>query len=125
MELDLDCRLITCILPKGKAFQLQQALVEERGIHTGNFHYGRGIGRESTIMDRGIGEQEEREMFEVVVAASQADELFEFMLYTADMVEPHGGIIYITKLPFSNVMQAPVLADESEVPQIPSFERDQ
>lgn len=110
----IDNKLISCILPKGRARPLQRALVEEHDIHTGNFHYGRGVGRESNIRDRGIGEQQEREIFEVVVAADRADEVFEFIYAQAEMYEPHGGIIYMAALPRSSIMRLPEIPEEDD-----------
>ena len=106
---DTDTRLIACILPKGRARALQQALVEEKNIVAGNFHYGRGVGRESHIRDRGIGEQQEREVFEVVVPADREEEIFEYIFNEAKMDEPHGGMICVTRLPKSTVMTLPEL----------------
>ena len=108
-----NTRLIACILPKGRARSLQQALVEEKNIVTATFHYGRGVGRDSHIRDRGIGEQQEREIFEVVVPAEQAEEIFEYIFKQAGMSEPHGGMIYMTALPRSTVMKLPVIEAEN------------
>lgn len=104
-----NTKLITCVLPKGKCRPLQQALVDEHGIISGNFHYGRGIGRDSHIRDRGIGEQQEREIFEVIVDEDKADEIFEFIYFKADMSEPHGGVIYMSAVPRASVMTLPDL----------------
>ena len=89
VKFETSTKMIACILPKGRARALQQSLVDEKNIHGGNFHYGRGVGRDSHIRDRGIGEQQEREIFEVVVSAEQADEIFEFIFFEAGMDEPH------------------------------------
>ncbi len=102
-----DTKLITCILPKGKAFPLQQGLAEEHEIYAGNYHFGRGIGRDSNIRDRGIGEQQEREIFEVVVPADIAEDIFEFMFLQADMGAAHGGMIFMTSMLRSTVMTRP------------------
>ena len=108
---ETNTKLITCILPKGRARSLQEVLVDEKGIHTGTFHYARGVGRESHIRDRGIGEQQEREVFEVVVEAAQADDLFAFIFEKARMSEPHGGMIYMAALPRSTPMTIPEVPD--------------
>jgi nitrogen regulatory protein PII len=109
-----DTKLIACILPKGGARALQRALIEKKQIHTGNFHYGRGVGRDSRIQDRGIGEQQEREIFEVIVPASQADEIFEFIFFEAEMGEPHGGMIHMTQLTKSSVMTLPDVPSQED-----------
>ena len=106
-----DARLITCILPKGKAKPLQEALVRDKGLHAANFHRGRGVGRFSPLSARGIGEQQEKEILEVNVPAAQADELFEFMFFAGEMDCPHGGIIYMTRLSRGMQMSVPDLPE--------------
>lgn len=107
-------RLITCILPKGRARALQDALVEDHGIYSGHFHYARGVGRESHIRDRGIGEQQEREVFEVLVERERADEIFDYIFSHAKMAEPHGGMIYMAVLPRATVMAMPEIPEEGD-----------
>ncbi len=102
-----SAKLITCFLPKGRARKLQIALIEQKDIHTGSFHGGRGVGRESKLSDRGIGEQLEREIFEVLVPAERAEELFEFMFFEADMDEAHGGMICIADVPRASIWESP------------------
>ncbi len=114
MQFSADTKLITCILPKGKALPLQQALVDEKDIHAGNFHFGRGVGRDSHIQDRGIGEQQERELLEVVVPADKADDVFEFMFLTADMDQPHGGMIYMTSMVRSTIWTPPEIPEQED-----------
>lgn len=111
---EVDTKMISCVLPKGRARPLQKALVEEHGVQCGNFHYGRGVGRESRISERGIGEQQEREIFEVVVSAEKSDEIFEFIFTQAGMDEPHGGMIYMTSIPRSTIMTLPEIPVESD-----------
>jgi len=107
-----DAKLITCILPKGRADLLQRALIVEKGIQGANYHHARGVGRFSPLSARGIGEQQEKEVFEVTVSAEQADEIFEFMFFEGQIDEPHGGIIYMTSLPCTTVMELPELPTE-------------
>ncbi|MBQ75813.1 MAG: hypothetical protein CMQ20_12440 [Gammaproteobacteria bacterium] len=104
-----NAKLITCILPKGCAHGLQQALIEEKENHSVNFHFARGVGRFSRISARGIGEQQEKEVLEVVVSEEFADELFEFMFFKGEMDQPHGGVIYMTSIPSATEMQMPEL----------------
>jgi len=104
-----DVKLITCIVPKGRAYRLQRALIEEKEIHSANFHRARGMGRFSRVTSQGIGEQQEKEILEVVVAEDVADELFEYMFYKSEMDQPHGGIIYMTSLPEATEMLTPDL----------------
>ena len=112
MRFETNTKLITCILPKGKALPMQQELVDEKNIHAGNFHFGRGVGRGSHIQDIGIGEQEEREILEVIVSAEQSDGLFEFMFFAAEMDEAHGGMIYVTSMIRSTAMTLQEITEE-------------
>lgn len=105
-------KLITCILPKGRAYALQQALMEERDIHSVNFHRARGVGR-TQVTTRGIGEQQEKEILEAIVSEDVADELFEFMFFKGEMDQPHGGFIYMTSLPSATEMLIPDLPLEA------------
>lgn len=106
-----NARLITCILPKGKSRLIQQALADDHDIHAANFHGGRGVGRFSPISRRGIGEQQEKEVLEVCVAADRADELFEKIFFAGEMDQPHGGIIFMTRLTRGMEMRLPTLSD--------------
>ena len=108
-----NAKLITCILPKGRAYGIQKALMEEREIHSVNFHRARGVGRFSKITARGIGEQQEKEILEAIVSEEVADDLFEFIFFKGQMDQPHGGIIYMTSLPRATEMLIPDLPLEA------------
>ena len=114
MRVESGHKLITCILPKGRARSLQRLLIEEHQLYTGNFHYGRGVGRESHIRDRGIGEQQEREIFDVIVPAEDAERLFELIFFAAEMNERHGGMIFITDIPRASPLELPDLPWEED-----------
>ena len=107
-----NAKLITAILPQGKASGVQRALVEERGIESVNHHGARGVGRFSPLTARGIGEQQPKEIIEVVCPAEDADEIMEFMFFKGDMNHPHGGIIYMCELPRATLMEMPDLPRE-------------
>ncbi|MBT8115892.1 MAG: hypothetical protein KJP04_10935 [Arenicella sp.] len=108
-----DAKMITCILPKGKAIGLQQAIIQERGIDSVNFHRGRGVGRSSRGSD-GIGAQQEREVLEVIIPADKADELFSYIYDKVDIGEQHGGIMYMQKVPKVSVLTMPDLPREKD-----------
>ena len=113
-EAGAPAKLITCILPRGRAHSLQQALIDEKGIHEVNFHHARGLGRFSPLSARGIGEQQEKEILEVTVSESDADQLFEFMFFRGEIDEPHGGIIYMTTLPRATRLELPDMPSEQQ-----------
>lgn len=108
-----NAKLITCILPKGKAREIEQGLIEDHGIYSSNFHYARGVGRMSPLSARGIGEQQEKEVLEISVPAELADELFRYIFYRGEMDRPHGGIIFMTPLAEASSMRLPEMPRES------------
>ena len=91
-------KVITCILPKGRAMHLMQALTKERGLTAVDVHYARGNGRLTPLRYRGIGETSEKEVLTVAVPATQADELFEYIYEFAEINQPHGGLMYLHAL---------------------------
>ena len=109
----INAKLITCILPKGRAQGLKQEMMEEKEVHIVKFDRARGVGRFSPITARGIGEQQEKEILEATVAEEDADELFEYMFFKGEMNQPHGGIIYMTSLPKATEMLVPDLPLEA------------
>lgn len=106
-----NAKQIVCIVPKGRGQQLVEALSSEKGIYNSNFSGARGVGRSGSVQDRGVGEQQERDVFSVTVGADQADEIFEFLYYKAELNEPHNGLIYMQAAPKTTVMTIPELSD--------------
>ena len=68
-----DCKLITCILPKGKARPVIQALKDELDNITANLTTGRGVGKISPLALRGVGEQTEKDILSVVVSTAETN----------------------------------------------------
>ena len=107
-----NSKLITCILPKGHAQPVIQALKDELGIITANVHFARGTGR---ITHRDYGSrvtQTEKEVLDVVVTGDQADKAFELIYYTAGINKPHGGLMYQNALSDSTEYLLPDLPEE-------------
>ena len=90
-------KLITCILPKGKALDVAKKLRDEKGINTANVDSARGMGKLTPHAYRGVGEQTEKEILNVVVTEVQADEIFEYIYDAAEINRPQGGMIYMSK----------------------------
>ena len=72
----------------------------------------RGVGRFSSMREQGIGSQLEKEILEVTVSADQADSIFEYMFFQADMNHPHSGIIFMNEAPQATPMLLPDLPPE-------------
>lgn len=106
-------KLITSILPKGTGIDVLKKLREEKGIITANVDSARGMGHLTPEAHRGIGEQSEKEILNVVIAADQADEIFEYIYAVAEINKPHGGLIYMTGIQQASPYVLPDLPDES------------
>ena len=105
-------KLITCILPKGLALPMLKKLKEEKGINRANINSGRGMGKITPLAYRGIGDQAEKEMLNIVVNEEQADDIFNYIYEKADINRPHGGIIYMSQLGMSTPFTLPDLPNE-------------
>lgn len=92
------CKLITGILPGGGAMDVLKKLREEKGIISANANTARGMGKLTPRAYRGVGEQTEKQILNVVVDADRADEIFEYIYHEANIDRPHGGIIFMAGL---------------------------
>ena len=63
-------KLITCIMPCGRALPVLEALKEQLGI-LANVHHARGTGRMTPLAWRGVGETAEKDVMSVIVPASR------------------------------------------------------
>ncbi len=104
-------KLITCILPHGRALPVLGALKEELGILTATMHHARGTGRMTPLAWRGVGEAAEKDVISVTVPASRADEVFSFIFERAGVDRPHGGILYQQQLLKSTECSLPELPE--------------
>lgn len=93
-------KLITALLPKGRAMKLVDQLFHEHGISRVNVNHARGMGKITPLRHRGIEETTEKEILTVIVEAGRADEIFEYIFFEAEINRPHGGLMF----------QQPVLA---------------
>ena len=84
---------------KAKHFT-QEALVEKKKLQSEISILVGASGRDFQIKHSGIGEQEEREILEVVVTENDAENIFDFIYQSAEIDKAHGGIIYMTPLQF-------------------------
>ncbi|MEM7417303.1 MAG: P-II family nitrogen regulator [Gemmatimonadota bacterium] len=105
-------KLITCILPHGRAMPVLEALKEELGLITATLHHARGTGRMTPLAWRGVGEAAEKDVISVVVPEARADEVFAFVFERAGVGRPHGGILYQQPLWKSTVYRLPDLPEE-------------
>jgi hypothetical protein len=102
-------KLITCILPHGVALDVLQKLKDEKGIVEASVNSARGMGRLTPLAHRGAAEQTEKDILNVIVSAAEADEIFEYLYYSARIDRPHGGLIYMTALGYTTPFVLPEL----------------
>ena len=111
MKILTDKKLITCIIPKGKAIGVARLLHEEKGINTTNVSSGRGRGLVDPI---GFSGWYEIEILTVVVSQGEADEIFNFIYEKADVGRAHGGIMYQGGLNTSTHFELPEIPKEGQ-----------
>ena len=109
MKILTDKKLITCIIPKGKAIGVTRLLHEEKGINTANVSSGRGRGLVEPI---GFSGWYEVEILTIVVSQGEADEIFNFIYDKADVGHAHGGIMYQGELTTSTHFELPKMPEE-------------
>jgi hypothetical protein len=109
-------RLITCILYEGGAADVLEFL-HQRGVNEAYYYSVRGapIGR-STAME-GLPDIPKTEILHAVVAADQADYLFEEIYAFAKLDQPRQGIMSVNKLLRSSEYTLP--ADVQYIPREP------
>lgn len=105
-------KLITAIVPAGKAVPVVEKLKAEKGIITANVHSARGIGKLTLGAKRGFGEELEKSVLTVVVPADISEDVFEFVFFEAEINHPHGGIVFMSALHSASAYALPDIPDE-------------
>jgi hypothetical protein len=113
MDILENPKLLTCIVTKGKAVSLQKELIERWQLHSANIHNARGVGRNVPLSKRGVGEQSEKEVLEVIIAGSIADEVFEFAYHHLDLANSPAGMIYLSEQPKSTLFRMPEIPSDA------------
>ena len=110
MDESINSKLITSFLPKGKGLALVQLLKNEKGVSTGNVSNSRGTGTSSNSDFR---DWVEVDVFDVVVDAERADEIFNFIYEKAGIGEGNHGFMVQSNLSRSTKFSLPDLPEES------------
>ncbi|MBI2970285.1 MAG: hypothetical protein HYY36_06040 [Gammaproteobacteria bacterium] len=105
-------KLISCILPRGIALDVLRKLRHEKGIIEASVNTARGMGKLTPLAHRGIGEQTEKDILNVVVPAERSDELLESNYESAHIDRPHGGMIFMHALSGATPFVLPDLPEE-------------
>ena len=112
MQAPTTYKLITCILPHGIALDVLHKLKDEKGIIEASVNTARGMGKLTPLAHRGVGEQTEKDIINVVVPSERADELFEYIFHEARIDRPHGGIIFMEALEQATQFVLPEVPEE-------------
>ena len=110
MDESINSKLITSFLPKGKGLPLVKLLKEETGLSTGNVSSSRGTG---TSSNSEFGDWVEVDVFDVVVDAERADEIFNFIYEKAGIADGSHGFMIQSNLSRSTKFSLPDLPQES------------
>jgi nitrogen regulatory protein P-II 1 len=92
-----DVSLITCIVQKGLADAIVKA-AQEAGAQGATVYYARGSGVRERLGMLGLAVEVEKEVINIIVAADQADRVFERMYIAGQLDTPGMGFIYVTPL---------------------------
>ncbi|MDX8407318.1 MAG: hypothetical protein R8L58_02920 [Mariprofundaceae bacterium] len=91
-------RLITCIIPKGKAVRVMEKMKSEFGLLRAHVHLARGTAPNTPKALHGLVEHAEKEILEVIVEPQEADAMFGFLFESLHISEPYNGIMYMQPL---------------------------
>jgi hypothetical protein len=87
-------KLITAILPKGRALPLLKVL-QERGVNRANFAFARGFDIHDPEGKQGLPDYEEKEIVTVVAQnESEAQDLFVLVYEVGEVNCLGGGLVY-------------------------------
>ena len=109
MDASTNSKLITSYLPKGTGLDLVKALKNETGLSTGNVTSCRGTG---TPSDTPFGDWVEVDVFDVIVDAERADEIFSFIYEKARIGEGVHGFMVQSNLARATKFSLPDLPEE-------------
>jgi nitrogen regulatory protein PII len=105
-------KMISAILPKGKALNLIERLRREKDVNTANLNRARGTGKMTPIKYRDTVVEKEKEILTIVVEEERSEEIFRFIYEAADINRPHGGLVYMHKLLHSSSYELPDISEE-------------
>lgn len=112
MQKELKNKLITCILPKGKALPVIKVL-KDHGITRCNFAFARGSDIGDPEWKKGLPREVEKEILTVVARdEEQGEEIFDLVFTTAELNKAGGGFMYMTKLAYAIPYILPEIDEE-------------
>jgi nitrogen regulatory protein PII len=110
IPLDPNARIITCILPQGRARHVEEKLFE-KGLNRIGVYHARGIGPSASQRSSVIA-QTEKDVLVAVVTQEEADEVFTYLYEVAEIYKPHNGFVYMQQLTQATPFLLPEKATE-------------
>jgi hypothetical protein len=93
--LDLDQRVLTCVMPKGVGLPLMRRLSDELGVVTASLHSARGLsGSDPT----GMFNRVEKDVLTVTAPAAEAEDLFLWIYREGEVGTRPGRFLYVARL---------------------------
>lgn len=100
-------KLITCVLPKGKAKSVMEAL-NEKGVSRINMAFVRGFDIHDQAAEGKLPDQTEKEVLTVVCeSAEEAEELFDYIFEKGEINHLGGGLMYMSQLSGATIYSLP------------------
>ena len=90
----VEKKLITLITISGRGAQLMELVEDRDGVLSVTHHHARGTDRSGKRPGKKIS-WGERDVLMVLVEAPVADELFALLYDTAELGQPHQGVIFV------------------------------
>ncbi|VAX23862.1 hypothetical protein MNBD_NITROSPINAE04-192 [hydrothermal vent metagenome] len=94
----VESKVIIAFVPTGVGTRVGAELASEKQIMSWFVGHARGHTLSGQIERKGIGEWMEKEVLTVVIPKVQADELFDYIFWKADIDQRHGGFMFMTDL---------------------------
>lgn len=108
IKIEKEQKLITCILHKGDAKEIVNALNHEKSVTTDNVASGRGSGMVEQLRYGDV----EVDILTVVIGEDRADEIFQFIYEKAGIGEFFRGIMYQGRLNTATSFTLPEIPEE-------------
>lgn len=104
-----EYRIITCIMPAGRGAEVMETLRRELGVVSTSLHHARGIGTQSL---RHRVYSDEKQVLTAMVAADEADAVFELIYFSAGLNLPHAGMVMMGQVFRAAGLESPVSTED-------------
>ncbi|MCK9460367.1 MAG: hypothetical protein M0R80_12080 [Proteobacteria bacterium] len=96
-ELARPSRAVVCVLPRGEALPILEALRVDKGVATAFLHNARGAAFAGGGRRSGMGREAEKDILTVFAPEERADELFEYLYEKVGIAERPQAFLYMER----------------------------